>query len=112
MEAREKFLRGDRIFARVQSGAAQRFHSNEDGSVWRENLQRVPDEILSVVSLPTTEVPVVADPGQGLGLSNFNSVTNERRTCLCDNRETQYGHHERDRKSSGANLLECHWFQS
>jgi hypothetical protein len=89
VEAREKLLRGDRIFTRIQSGAAQRFHSNEDGSVWRENFQRFPDEILSVVILATAEVPVVADPGQGLGLSNFYGVTNERRTRLCDNGETQ-----------------------
>src|SRR5260370_38532736 len=112
MKPREKFFCGYGIFTRVQSGAAQRFHSNEDGSVWRENFQRFPDEILGVVILATAEVPVVADPGQGLGLSNFNGVANERRTCMRNNRETQEGQDESDSKAHGNNLVQSHLFQN
>jgi len=46
-----------RVFSGVEGGAAQRFHADEDGRVWSENLQRVPDEVFGVVILATAEVP-------------------------------------------------------
>src|SRR5947207_3089942 len=64
METREKFFRGDRVFAGVERGTAQRFHTNEDGSVRRENVQSVANEILSVVSFVAAEIPVMTGPGQ------------------------------------------------
>jgi len=90
---REEFFRRDGIFACVESGAAKRFHSNEDGSAWTKNFERVPDEVLRVVIFAATKVPVMADPGQGLGLANFNGVANQGRACQRDVCETQYGRH-------------------
>jgi len=45
MEPRKKFFRREWVFARVESGAAKGFHSNEDGRVRREDFQRVADEV-------------------------------------------------------------------
>ena len=64
MEPREEFLRGNGIFAGIESGAAQRLHADEDGRVWNENFQRVPDEVFRVVRFAAAEIPVVAVPGQ------------------------------------------------
>src|SRR5712664_2673235 len=99
IEPREKFFRRKWVFARVEGGAAKRLHSNENGSAWRENLQRVPDEVLRVVIFATAQVPVVADPGQGLCVANFDGVANERWACLCGRRDTKRGDQECDSKS-------------
>src|SRR5713101_1524150 len=82
MKTGKEFFGSDGVFAGVEGGAAQRFHSDEDGRARCENLQGVPDEVFGVVILATAEVPVVADPGQGLGLSDFNRVTYKWRTRL------------------------------
>src|SRR6266550_4197276 len=60
----------------------------------------------------TAEVPVVADPGQGLGLANFNGVANQGRTCQRDVCETQYRRHQNDGEPRGTNRLECHGFSN
>src|SRR6267378_5163872 len=112
MKPREEFFRGEWIFARVESCATKRLHSNKDRRVWAKNFERVSDEVLRVVVFPTTEVPIVADPGQGLCLADFNGVTNERRACQCDVCETQYSRHQNDGEPRGTNLLECHGFSS
>jgi hypothetical protein len=112
MQSREKFFRREWVFAGIESSAAKRLHSNEDGSVWSKNVQRVPDEVLRFVIFATIEVPTVTDPGQGLGLANFNGVTNERRTCLCDACEIQYSCHQSDGEPRGTNVLECHGFSN
>src|SRR5260370_15842137 len=112
IEPREKFFRRKWVFARVEGGAAKRLHSNEDRRVWAKNFERVPDEVLRVVIFATAQVPVVADPGQGLCLANFNGVTNERWARLGDACETQYSRHQNDGKPRGKNLLEFHGFSS
>ncbi len=96
MKPREEFFCGDWISARVQGGAAKRFHANEDRRVWAENFERVPDEVLCVVIFAAAEVPVMTDPRQGLRLSNFNRVANERRAGLSDACETQHACRERN----------------
>src|SRR5260370_3521085 len=112
IEPREEFFRGERVFERVEGSAAKRLHSNENGRVWAKNFERVPDEVLRVVIFATAQVPVVADPGQGLCLANFNGVTNERWARLGDACETQYSRHQNDGKPRGKNLLEFHGFSS
>src|SRR5260370_895514 len=104
-EPREEFLRGERVFARVEGGAAKRLHSNENGRVWAKNFERVPDEVLRVEIFAATEVPVVADPRQRFCLSDFNGVANQRWTCLGDACETQYSRHQNDGEPRGTNLL-------
>src|SRR3989440_6133137 len=108
----QKFFRCEWVLARIESGAAKRFHSNEDGSVRPENIQRVADEVFRVVIFTTAEVPVVADPGQGLGLANFNGVANQGRTCQRDVCETQYSRHQNDGEPRGTDRLECHGFSN
>jgi hypothetical protein len=52
----------------------------------------------------------MADPGQGLGLANFNGVANQGRAGLRDVCETQYSRHQNDGEPRGMNVLECHGF--
>jgi len=75
-----------------------------------ENVQRVPDEIFRVVGFTAAEVPVVAGPRQGFGVSDFNGVANERRPGLCDSRKTQQCRNQRDGKPGRTNLLRFHGF--
>src|SRR6266571_6123909 len=96
MKPREEFFCGNGISARVERRAAKRFHANEDRGAWRENFERVPDEVLRVVILAAAQVPVMTDPRQGLCLSDFNGLANERRACLCNACETQHGCRERN----------------
>src|SRR5260370_42583975 len=108
MKPREEFFCGDGISARVQGGAAKRFHANEDRGTWRENFERVSDEVLRVVILAAAQVPVVTDPRQGLCLSNFNGVANERRAGLSATCEKQNGR-ARNSEPRGTHLIECAW---
>src|SRR6266496_3228717 len=93
-----KFPRDSRrqTMPRHQGGLAKRFHANEDWGAWRENFERVPDEVLRVVILAAAQVPVMTDPRQGRRLPDFNGVANERRAGLGDACETQHGRRERN----------------
>jgi len=71
----------ERIFLGVQRCATKGFHVHEDGWIGIEDGKRIDYEIFAVVGFGARQVPVVANPGKGLGVADVEAVAEEGRTC-------------------------------
>jgi len=110
MKAREEFF-GQRRGLFGRRGVARRsvFHQDEDGRVWRENLQRVPDEVFGVVILATAEVQLWLIQGKTcLSISIVWHISGGPAWATSLNTA---GLQSTRGKPAGMNTLECHGFQ-
>src|SRR5215475_3935787 len=100
-QAIDEFLRGDAIFFGVERGAAQCFHVYKRDLARVENRDCVCSELCCVVFFATAEIPIVADPRQGVSTINIERMADEgwagecrryqeRKRKNCDKKKTSY----------------------